>query len=135
MSIKAQLDSVQLSLTNGTLFTWAGTDIRKMNHVTVVTEVDELTNEKALTVYPNPSSGAVTITLDVAQLTSSANTLEVFDLSGKLIKQIPFQANAGNSSIVWNGTDQTNSVVPNGTYLCVINDKEKRFTQKVIIQK
>ena len=135
VSIKAELDTIQLLLNDGSLYAWGGNTIRKMNHETVITNVDASVKENALRVFPNPSTGMVAISIDVSELSSSATTLEVFDLSGQLVKQIPFQANTGNLSFVWDGTDQTNNAVPSGTYLCVINDKENRFTQKVVIQK
>lgn len=132
ISIKAELDTIQLQLNDGSLYLWSGSDIRKMNHETVLTSVGESIKSDALIVFPNPSVGEVAISIDASKLSSSTFTLEIFDISGQLVNQIPFHS---NTSTVWNGTDQANNAVPSGTYLCVVSDKAKRFTQKVVIQR
>ncbi|NIA22924.1 MAG: T9SS type A sorting domain-containing protein [Proteobacteria bacterium] len=64
---------------------------------------------------PNPVRGNTTINYSVAK--SGHVTLNVYDMSGKLVKTlVNGNVNAGTHSVVWNRTDSRNNKVAGGVY-------------------
>lgn len=84
-------------------------------------------------VFPNPSSGAVTIGYT---LQKPGNViLEIYDLQGKLVKQVLSTAQpAGEQQQIWNTTDETGWAASPGNYVCRLNVNGHTITQHIILQ-
>lgn len=79
--------------------------------------------EDKITIKPNPSSGLFTISLDK---NISLNSIEVYDISGKLIKNSVFMTDSQNI-ITLDLTD-----VSQGVYFIKINSKEGIYSKRLI---
>jgi hypothetical protein len=87
-----------------------------------------------LQVSPNP---AKILTAIRYSLPAKENvSLQLFDISGRLVKTLVNQEkNAGNYSLVWNGTDDINRKVDEGVYFCILKTDGKNLKQKILIVK
>ena len=83
-----------------------------------------------LSIYPNPSSGDLTIKYDVAQ--RSNVKIDIYDIKGILIKTIIDTQNqhTGKYQIPVNLTE-----LPSGIYIVNLINNEKRFSEKLVIEK
>jgi enediyne biosynthesis protein E4 len=70
--------------------------------------------------HPNPFSRATTI--PVEGVPSAGGMLRIFDLQGRLVRELPAVPTDG--SIVWDGTDASGRLVPAGTYFCRLPGSE-----------
>ena len=78
-----------------------------------------------LRVAPNPFSpngdgrfDAVQVRYDLANVAvPRAVTLRVFDLDGRLVRQLEFGQKSGTHVVVWDGRDHDGRLVPPGLYL------------------
>ena len=62
--------------------------------------------------------------------------LDVFDMTGKLVKTlVNGNVNAGNHSVVWNRTDNSNEKVSGGVYFYKLTVGNKTVTRKIIAVK
>ena len=83
---------------------------------------------------PNPVRGNTTINYSVAK--SGHVTLNVYDMSGKLVKTlVNGNVNAGTHSVVWNRTDNRNNKVAGGVYFYKMNANNETLTKKMIVVK
>ncbi len=73
-------------------------------------------NTTTLSAYPNPVSNSTTISFNLQQ--SQKVSLQVFDMSGRLIKKLADGAmQPGSYQVTWNATDNNESAVAAGIYL------------------
>jgi len=79
-----------------------------------------------ISVFPNPSSDLVAIQINA--LVNEDLTVELFDISGKLVNETKIQA---GSTIAYFDVQ----TVYEGTYLVSITDGKNKYTQKVVISK
>ena len=83
---------------------------------------------------PNPVRGNTTINYSVTK--SGHVTLNVYDMSGKLVKTlVNGNVNAGTHSVVWNRTDNRNNKVAGGVYFYKMNANNETLTKKMIVVK
>ncbi|MFN8332974.1 MAG: T9SS type A sorting domain-containing protein [Saprospiraceae bacterium] len=76
-------------------------------------------NQFNANVYPNPTSGDVTIVLDLPK--ASLVTFQLADLQGKIIKSNNLgKLQEGNQRIVWDGFSSSHIDSLNGTYFLLI---------------
>ena len=66
-----------------------------------------------LSAAPNPFHDRVEFTLLDAP---EYGTIEVFDLSGRIIQTVSYSSNNGQASVTWNGTSSSGRPVPAGIY-------------------
>ena len=84
--------------------------------------------------YPNPFNPSTTIQYDVAE--ASVVTLEIFDITGKLIKTlVNGEKAAGSYSVVWDATDSAGRIVPNGAYVYRLRAGSLQFVNKLMVLK
>ncbi|MCC7465722.1 MAG: T9SS type A sorting domain-containing protein [Saprospiraceae bacterium] len=84
-------------------------------------------------VFPNPSSGAVTISYTLQK--PGNVTLEIYDLQGKLVKQVLSTVQqTGKQQQNWNATDDTGRAVSPGHYVCRLSVGGHTYTESIIIQ-
>ena len=82
--------------------------------------------DNAIKIYPNPATSEFTI----SQNLSSEGTVQLFDLSGKKIKEL-FKGNFGTNE---NITVKTDGIAA-GVYLVKIKNGYKSATKKLVINK
>ncbi len=85
--------------------------------------------------YPNPFSESTTFTFQ-HNLTEPINVkIKIYTIAGRLIKEI--EENAINDRFVkiyWNGKDEDNNILSNGTYLykAIIETTDSRFKKNIL---
>ena len=88
----------------------------------------------SVTNYPNPfdsRSERTTILYSLAQ--DSQVRIAIYDLMGNLVRQFPsMQQDAGTSSIVWDGTNDSREKVAKGGYLVLVVANSESGTVQVI---
>lgn len=109
---------------NGFSASWA------MNSVSKITFGADLTtgvNEEALTssvaVYPNPTSGV--ITLNINDNAGKKAVVTVYSITGSLVSSNTYQGNVANEKIDL-------SAYGNGIYFMTINSDNKVITKKIV---
>jgi len=87
-----------------------------------------------LEIYPNPVKS---LTVVRYSLPAEGNvSLQFFDISGRLVKTLDNEyKNAGNYSVIWNGTDDNNGKVCEGVYFCILRTNGKNLQKKLMIVK
>lgn len=84
-----------------------------------------------LSVYPNPSFELFTIELKVQD--PSPAQVSVFDLSGKLIRQLKTELSPdGSQSVQWDGRFQNGSFAPRGMYFVSVRIGTRHVTVKIV---
>ena len=85
--------------------------------------------------YPNPFNPTTTIEYEVPF--SMDVILNVYDISGKLVKTlVNDMKNTGKHSIVWDGTNQYGNSVANGMYIYkLISNENLSISNKMILLK
>ena len=85
--------------------------------------------------YPNPFSTSTVISFFNSK--PSKNTkIEIYNIKGQLIKQFPItnsQLNWEQSSVEWEGTDESGKPVSNGIYLYKLIAANKSITKKMLL--
>lgn len=104
---------------------FASDDLQVFEKMTVVSN-EELTNETAFDVYPNPTTGLFNVTLST-EISKDA-TLEVFDVLGKVVA-VKGAASLSNSNVE---LDLTN--MQNGVYFVRLISDNEIYTQSVTLQ-
>jgi hypothetical protein len=83
---------------------------------------------------PNPFNPATTIGFSLAE--RSAVSLEVFDVSGRLVRTLVAAAlPAGRHERVWDGRDDRGAPVGSGVYICRLRAGGRQQTGKLLLLK
>ncbi|MBE9510808.1 MAG: T9SS type A sorting domain-containing protein, partial [Bacteroidetes bacterium] len=84
--------------------------------------------------YPNPFNSSTTISY---QLSTAGNVeLSIYNVLGQKVRSlVNTNQNAGIYKVVWDGTNETGSIVNSGVYFCRISDGQEQMTRKVILIK
>ncbi len=88
--------------------------------------IEENADESTMTIYPNPSNGQFTLSL---QSNSGQGTADLFDVSGKHVFSKQLKTTEGTNQITIN-TGQ----LQQGIYLLQWTENSRKFTQRVIIE-
>ncbi|MEA3504941.1 MAG: agmatine deiminase family protein [Bacteroidota bacterium] len=91
---------------------------------------DMLTAFDNLKISPNPFKGAVAIEF-VLQTNQTVN-IRVFDINGKLVKQINNSMISGKHTIHWDGTNNSGNELENGIYFINLKTDNKNVTKRII---
>ena len=85
--------------------------------------------------YPNPFNPTTTIKYDLNE--SAFVQIEIFNIKGQMINSLVNQSqDAGQKSIIWNGTDSQNDKVSSGLYFYrLILDGKYHSMKKCIMLK
>ena len=84
--------------------------------------------------YPNPFNNEIKIPYK----TSSEDIIsaKIFNLKGQSVVELySGKKEAGNHSLTWNGLNNLGQEVPSGTYLLVVDNEQKFYTQKLLLLK
>jgi hypothetical protein len=79
------------------------------------------TDELCLEVYPNPFTERIHIKLQIPNAKTHTNpnfqaTLNIYDISGRLVKSFNPLTNSPCNQMVWSGTDDKGKHLPAGVY-------------------
>jgi hypothetical protein len=86
-----------------------------------------------LTNYPNPFNPTTTINLSLP--VASDWSVKIYNVAGQLVKDFAGTADAGNVSVVWNGTDNNGSSVASGIYFYKAEAGKFSTTKKMVLMK
>ena len=90
------------------------------------------TAASSLSAYPNPVVNAATISFSLQQ--AQKVSLQVFDMSGKLINKLAEETmQPGHHQVTWNATDNNKSAVAAGIYLLKLQTGNNIETKKISV--
>jgi hypothetical protein len=84
-----------------------------------------------LAAYPNPSPGAVVISLFGSQVPKAE--CSVFDVSGRLVETLDLEPNAGSLSGEWGGKGPHGEALPPGVYYARIHTPGGHLRRKIVL--
>lgn len=123
-----------LHTNEGTVYTWnrATIDFYRYNEV-VTSEGRTFVSElPQINVFPNPTSGKVTIQYTLNEDTSIQ--LEILDLQGKIVFKIDLGVQThGTHSTSWDGNEISGMHVSSGSYFCQIVMPKMRVSRKFVV--
>jgi hypothetical protein len=91
-------------------------------------------NGLRLALFPNPSSGQVTVQLLTPTPGLDQPRVAVYDLTGRAIRDLSRQAGVRNrGALVWNGCDDEGRRVAAGVYVVSVQMGSRRETRKVVL--
>jgi hypothetical protein len=81
---------------------------------------------------PNPFS--ISTSFQRPENLFETSTLDIYGMNGALINSLDF---AGSDQLIWDGSDASGSLLPDGLYLYSINDPENktRYSGKIVIKR
>lgn len=87
--------------------------------------------------YPNPFNPTTTIYFELNSENTEDAELIIYNLKGQKIKTFPVILSGveGQSSIIWNGTDESGKPVTTGVYLYKLKAGDKTYTKKMLLLK
>ena len=89
---------------------------------------------KFLQNYPNPFNPTTTIAFEIS--TSGQTTLDIYNSKGqKVTRLLNEELEAGDHSVIWDGTDNTGKKVPSGMYFSRVSVDDKQKVNKMIMIK
>lgn len=84
--------------------------------------------------YPNPFNPETTISFDLPE--ESDVRLEIYNIKGQKVKTLQSERlDAGNHSVIWNGTNSNSKQVASGVYFYRLTTGKKKLTKKMILMK
>jgi len=84
--------------------------------------------------YPNPFNPTTTISFALTK--SGQVELNVYDVTGRLVRQLLNENRpAGSHHVIWNGRDMNNVPVSSGVYFYSISDQTTRLVRKMMLVK
>jgi flagellar hook assembly protein FlgD len=78
-------------------------------------------------------SGSVAFVWDAAR--QSSVRVSLFDVSGRLIRELSRNAGAGQPAVIWDGLDNTGKPVPCGCYTIQVRYKDKNSAQRFVLSR
>lgn len=101
---------------------------------TLLTGIGEITGgDTLIRVAPNPFTDRVEIEITGLTAGAGTTTVEVFDLSGKLVARLEVEYSGAKVSAVWNGRDIGGATVAPGVYVVLVQNKQ--FTKALRLVK
>ena len=105
------------------IFTYNGTSVGN----------DVISKTELIGNYPNPFNPSTTISFSLTNESTKNTEFVIYNLKGQKIRQ--FSIFNSQSSIVWDGTDQTNKPVSSGIYFYKLKTDDYSKTKKMILMK
>jgi hypothetical protein len=127
--------NMRVFLWDGTSYSWSMSSLANYQFNASATSVAEAnTTLSALEVYPNPTSGEVTIGFEVHG--EGEVNVEVLDLRGAVVRVVHRgKLPAGAQRLRWDGHDAKGQPVASGNYLCRVVQGPRAATKQVIVQR
>ncbi len=102
---------------------------------TLTSDIDDepipTTHRLSLKINPNPFRDAVTIHLQAP--INVAGELFIFDVLGRKVFSAPVQIRSEKETILWNGRDSSNRLVPSGIYLAKLKVGAESASKKLVL--
>ena len=126
-SIKFINNSMNITENNGTQSSWPIVDIIEYSFkgANSIGQTSESTSSY-LNIFPNPVSDQ--LSMEYWSLNESKITIELLDVSGKIVRSVFEGFHQGNKTYTWTKD------LPSGMYLCRIVSKNKSITKPFAIQ-
>jgi len=99
-------------------------------------EIDEQlvsASDPQLNNYPNPFNPSTTISFNLSTEINENAVISIFNLKGQIIKT--YSISNGQTSITWNGTDDSGKNVSSGVYLYKLDTDNNTYSKKMILLK
>jgi photosystem II stability/assembly factor-like uncharacterized protein len=109
-----------IATSDTTIYVCAGEHVLKSDHTTATADLDNR-GETQLSVYPNPATNQITISIE----SMLVGTLQIFDQLGKLILAEDLLSNSHNVSLKYFST---------GIYYVIVTSGDKTWKQKVLLK-
>jgi len=86
-----------------------------------------------LNIYPNPTFNITSIEYVLEK--REPVSIEIYNASGQLIKVLQDKQlqRSGYHKVIWDGTDNTGRIVPNGVYFCRLSTPSQILRKKLIL--
>jgi hypothetical protein len=84
--------------------------------------------------YPNPFNPSTTIEFSLTELEKPNSFLHIFNISGQKLTSFDLSTNQ-TGSLVWDGKDAQDDIVPSGVYLYQLKTDKQTITKKMILMK
>ncbi|MGC1390247.1 MAG: alpha-amylase family glycosyl hydrolase [Bacteroidales bacterium] len=98
-----------------------------------INDLEMTDNAHFVSVYPNPSAGE--FTFGIQSLYPTAVSLSVFDITGKIIRQLKTSISTDEvQSVKWDGKSANGTSVPGGIYFVQVRTATRSETVKIIKQ-
>ncbi len=89
-------------------------------------EVNDIAEKSAsVKYYPNPFVGKINIEIQNPELDEI--TVDIYNLTGELIKILANKSKSETLDLIWNGTNSKGQRVASGVYICKMNNQSKRL--------
>jgi hypothetical protein len=92
-------------------------------------------NSEGLSCYPNPFNDATNIIINAAPRIKDKTEIGIYNITGKLIKNIQVQSVRGSTAVRWDGTDEVGNSVSSGIYFARLGKDQSRQSIKMIYLK
>ncbi len=127
--------NMRVFLWDGTSYSWSMSSLTNYQFNDVATTVAEAnTTLSPLELFPNPTSGEVTIGFEVHG--EGEVRVEVLDLRGGLVRVVhQGKLPQGPQRLRWDGHDAKGQPVASGNYLCRVVQGPRAATKQVIVQR
>ena len=126
-SVKFVTNTMSLTENNGTQSSWNIVDVSQYAFSGLVSTVPAIeSNSSQVTIFPNPISD--NLILEYWSSNESKVTIELLDMSGKIIRSLFDGIHQGKQIYTWTKD------LPGGIYYCRIITKSKIITKPFIIQ-
>ena len=100
--------------------------------ITITNEITTNPERIRLVCFPVPSKDEVNLSYTLPD--QSLVTLQIFDFTGKLIKDVFAEEQlSGNYDIVWKGTDNKGNIAKSGIYFCRLQTEFDSIVRKIIL--
>jgi hypothetical protein len=90
-----------------------------------------------LTIHPNPFTTSTTITLSSAQVHKNTRAqdieLNIYDVSGRIVRTFPSSLFTHHSSVYWDGTDNAHKKLAGGVYFLKFRAGDYEETKKLML--
>jgi flagellar hook assembly protein FlgD len=127
--------NMRVFLWDGTSYSWSMSSLTNYQFNDVATTVPEAnTTLSPLELFPNPTSGEVTIGFEVHG--EGEVRVEVLDLRGATVRVVhQGKLPQGAQRLRWDGHDAKGQPVASGNYLCRVVQGPRAATKQVIVQR
>lgn len=136
-SAQGRGDYLILTLKNGQRVVTALADIRKLTFDTVANNSGvqpERTENSLLANYPNPFTASTKIQFDLSE--SGSATLTICAATGNVVRTLKvLQGLRGRNEVKWDGSSDSGTSVPVGTYYCEVRSRNARTMRKIVLLK
>lgn len=130
-SVKFPVNDMQINLNNGTVISIPLGNILSYHFDLGLSALSNPADEsvQGLRIYPNPTSDRVQI--EYRGKKSSSVTIDILDVSGKLLERLYAGAHDGATTVEWR--PRASSISP-GHYLCRVQAGDTLVSGKIIVQ-